>query len=541
MNELSYCCKNHPNEYEVKYNTVDYFLDRYDEEEGNKECMIFYDSCMRRSSLTRSQWSNQSLQFAYNLFGKGKKGDVYCLLLPNRPEFAISFIGLQRLGFNTLLTPRTEFLRLLLNDFKFKGLVTLSSYWKRFSDNKKAQDLSHIILIEDEKLDNVTDNVILYKDLIKECSMKPKLPRVQNDEDLIILTTSGSVGKPKLVQVHQKKYLGNINKALMNSIAGDNVIFSDRPLAYSGGLTLIFGFLSGLQVVMTDYPCSNQGSFTTKDIATIISKENCSRVVLFAYLICDMVNSPNDFRLIAKHAKVILTGGQAICMSTIHHIWEIAPSLPVVEVYASTEMGRAFLKTRTKEDPNPFPVLPAGTEFSIRDENGDILERGEIGEIWVRNKTMMICYFNDPENTSKTLNKNGWIKTGDLALMTDDGNIKFQGRLNDVIKIATLKTYPLPFENVMNNNKCIEICVVLGLPDERLGCHLCLVVKLKKEWIHKETEAHKEIEDYWNENFKSDVEGGVVHTLKKIFFITEWPLTSSTKILRRKLYDMFKI
>ncbi|CAD5124895.1 DgyrCDS13146 [Dimorphilus gyrociliatus] len=455
MENLSYAKGNIPAGYEIKYNTVDYFLDRYDEEEG---------------------------------------------------------------------------------------LVTLSSYWKRFSDNRKAQEISHIILIEDEKLDNVTNNVIFYKDLIKECSVKPKLPRVQNDEDLIILTTSGSVGKPKLVQKSQRGYINfYTNIAKSGSIVYQGVGFSDRPLSYTGGIGYIFSFMNGMKYITTEHSCSNENTVTTKHLADIISTENCTSAVFFGYLLYDMVNDIESFKRLAKSVKVIITSGQEIVMPIIHRLWETFPAIPIIDVYAATETGMIFSRMRTKVNPNPIPSLAVGAELSIRDKNGDVTDRNQIGQIWVRTVSQMKYYLTDPMQTSLTITTSGWLKTADLALITNDGDIVFQGRINDVLKIATLNQYPQPIENKMNTQRCIEISIIIGLPDDRLGTIPCLIVELKKEWRDKRAEARREIENFWNEHFKNDKESGEVFTLSRLLFINKWPLTSSQKILRRELINLCQI
>lgn len=263
MDKLSYLSGKLPNGFEINYNTIDYFLDKFTEDEGKEEAIIFYDCSLNRTSITRSQWSIDSRNFAYNLVDKTEKGEKYCLLLPNRPEFVVSFIGLQRLGINTILTPNIEVAKMIATDVKFNGFVTLNSYWKILKNRKGIKDIPNVILIQDETLEEKRGDEIAYNDLVKENERKPKLPRVQNDEDLIVTITSGSTGKPKLVQGSQRGYMnvfGNIGKTPLSAIFS-GYGFSDRPMSYSAGIIFVFTFMTGMKVVTTEHPCSKESEF----------------------------------------------------------------------------------------------------------------------------------------------------------------------------------------------------------------------------------------------------------------------------------------
>lgn len=282
----------------------------------------------------------------------------------------------------------------------------------------------------------------------------------------------------------------------------------------------------------------HQDTISTKHIAQVISNENCQMALFFGYLLFDMVNSPDDLRLISKHVKFALTSGQKIVMPIVERFWDIVPQLSIIEFYATTETGMIFAKMRTKTNPNPLPRITFGTELSIRDSKGDVVDRNTTGEIWLKSFSQLKYYIQDPMKTSQTITTSGWVKIGDFAYITDDGDIIFQGKNNDQIKIATLIIFPQEIENVLNNQRCVEVSIVVDLPDNRLGSVLALIIKLKKEWIDKQDEARIEIENYFYENFKNNEEAGVLYPLGKLSFIREWPMTSSQKILRRRVREL---
>ena len=118
-------------------------------------------------------------------------------------------------------------------------------------------------------------------------------------------------------------------------------------------------------------------------------------------------------------------------------------------------------------------------EAKIVDENGNELKTGEVGELAVRGDGVMLCYYKNKEATDEVL-KNGWLHTGDVARIDEDGFIYLVDRKKDVIISGGENLYPVEIEDFLNRNTKIKDVAVIGLPDERLGEIAAAVIELKE-------------------------------------------------------------
>ncbi len=119
----------------------------------------------------------------------------------------------------------------------------------------------------------------------------------------------------------------------------------------------------------------------------------------------------------------------------------------------STTSGRAF----------------PGMEVQVVDDDGAALPAGEAGEVWVRGYNVMSGYFNDPEQTAETLTPDGWLRTGDVGVMTDDGYLTITDRKKDMFIVGGFNAYPAEIERLLLGHPEVAQAAVVGVPDERMG------------------------------------------------------------------------
>jgi acyl-CoA synthetase (AMP-forming)/AMP-acid ligase II len=110
-----------------------------------------------------------------------------------------------------------------------------------------------------------------------------------------------------------------------------------------------------------------------------------------------------------------------------------------------------------------------GVEVEVQDEEGNEVPRGDAGEIMVRGYNVMQGYFNDEEKTAETITDEGWLHTGDIGVMDDDGNVNITDRKKDMYIVGGFNAYPAEIENLILENEDIVHVAVIGVPDERLG------------------------------------------------------------------------
>ena len=131
-----------------------------------------------------------------------------------------------------------------------------------------------------------------------------------------------------------------------------------------------------------------------------------------------------------------------------------------------------------------------GWESKIIDENGDPVQRGEVGELCVKGPGVMTCYYNDPEATAAVL-KDGWLLTGDMAREDEDGFVFLVDRKKDVIITGGENLYPVQIEDFIRSNPKVKDVAVIGLPDKRLGEIAAAIISIKEECTCSEEEMAK--------------------------------------------------
>ena len=192
--------------------------------------------------------------------------------------------------------------------------------------------------------------------------------------------------------------------------------------------------------------------------------------------------------------------------------------------FGMTETSPVSFQTR-KYDPEEKRVCTVGTvhphvEACVVDpDTEECVERGVPGELWVRGYSVMSGYWNNPIATSSTINDQGWCRTGDLAVLDDDGYCKIVGRLKDVVIRGGENLYPREIEDFLHENPDVIDVQVFGVPDVRMGEQLCAWVKLRhgtgasttavRQWCVGKISKHK-IPKYWkevNNEFPTTVSG----------------------------------
>ena len=158
-----------------------------------------------------------------------------------------------------------------------------------------------------------------------------------------------------------------------------------------------------------------------------------------------------------------------------------AVGVRVQRLYGSTEMlaatwhpADAALGRRMHPDGHPVPNV----DVEIRDVSGRLCGRGETGEIYARSPGTAVGYFDDPERTSATFVADGWIRSGDLGVFDDDGDLRVVGRVKEIVIRGGLNISPREIEDMLMAFEEVERAAVVGLPDARLGERCCACVVL---------------------------------------------------------------
>ena len=223
-----------------------------------------------------------------------------------------------------------------------------------------------------------------------------------------------------------------------------------------------------------------------------------------------------------------LGGGMAVQKAVAEH-WKEVTGIPLIEAYGLTETSpAACINPVTLEAYNGYIGLPiSSTEGAIKGENGEFLPVGEAGELCIRGPQVMKGYWQRPEATEEVIDADGWLHTGDIAIMTEDGFFKIVDRKKDMIIVSGFNVYPNEIEDVLAlHPKVLEVAAI-GVPDEKSGEAVSLFVVKKDPTLTKE-----EVIAYCKENLTG------YKRPRYIEFMEDLPKSNVGKILRRELRDL---
>ncbi|NNL96085.1 MAG: AMP-binding protein, partial [Xanthomonadales bacterium] len=223
--------------------------------------------------------------------------------------------------------------------------------------------------------------------------------------------------------------------------------------------------------------------------------------------------------------NLTLGGGMAVQRSVAEE-WKKVTGITLVEAYGLTETSpAACINPMTLEDYNGCIGLPiSSTECMIMGEDGRALPPGEPGELCVRGPQVMKGYWQRPKETAETITPDGWLKTGDIALMTPDGYFKIVDRKKDMILVSGFNVYPNEIEDVIASHPKVLEVAAIGVADEHSGEIVKICVVAKDKSLTKE-----ELKDFAGENLTG------YKRPKIIEFFDELPKSNVGKILRKDL------
>ncbi len=243
-----------------------------------------------------------------------------------------------------------------------------------------------------------------------------------------------------------------------------------------------------------------------------------------------LVNHPEFRKLDFSQLRISNGGGMAV-QEAVAKEWFELTGCPIIEGYGLSETSPSATcnpATATKFSGNIGIPLPS-TEIVILDEDGNRLPNGEPGEIAIRGPQVMAGYWQRPDETAKVMTADGFFKSGDIGVMTDDGYTKIVDRKKDMILVSGFNVFPNEVEGVVQNHEKVLECAAVGVPDAKSGEAVKLFVVKKSPDL---TEA--ELRQYCKEQLTG------YKRPTHIEFRDELPKTNVGKILRRELRDEIK-
>jgi O-succinylbenzoate-CoA ligase len=482
------------------------------------------------SRITYREMDDRVNRLANALIGLGlKKGGHVTILAENTYKYMEVYFGAAKVGLS--VTP----LNFRLSDAELTYIVNDSEATIYFAGEKLEE--RSLSLRNDLKgikhwisLDKNTDGYIFYEDLLKGASNADPLIEVDENDMAILMYTGGTTGLPKGVMLSHR----NILTSMYGMIIGFSFTLKDTtcfvlPLFHISLWPVLCLLMLGGRVVILRRP-------DIGEMLGVIQGEKCTHIVLVPTVLTWLVDDPRSNEFDLSSLRLITYAGSPMpievlkrCVQKFGNIFTqgygLTEAAPLVTVLLKEDHVLEGPKTKLLSSAGKVG-LPV--EARIVDENDTSLKPGQVGEIAIRGKNIMMGYWRNPELTAATL-RGGWLHTGDMGMIDEDGYIYLVDRKADMIITGGENVYPKETEDVLYAHPAIKECAVVSSPDDRWGERVQAVVVLKAGQTVTEEELIS--------HCKSKLAG--YKCPKKIEFWDDLPKTPIGKILRKDVKKHF--
>lgn len=439
--------------------------------------------------MTYRQLDESITRFAGALHDMGvRKGDRVAIMLPNCPQFAVAFFGAARIGatvvnFNPTYT--SPEIKHQLVDSGAETIVIFNLAYKRFKAIQAETPTKRVIVTyihdavsfpfnlivkrrqqkEAEWAAPETGNGVYHmKELLAAGKSAPKV-EVSPDDVALFQYTGGTTGVPKAAMLTHRNITANVFqiKAWMpRGEVGKEKLLAAIPFFHVYGMTtaLIYGLHMGGELDVTPNPRLIQL------LMDIIMREGVTIFPGVPAMYSAIINHKELAHYNLRSIKACISGSAPLHMSVQEKFGELTGGR-LVEGYGLTEAAPVThcnpVFGRRKEGSIGIPFPDVEARIVSLDTNLD-QPAGEPGELWVRGPQVMAGYWQKPEETAKTKTADGWLQTGDIAIMDEEGYFKIVDRKKELILVGGFNVYPRDVEEVLTSHPAIAEAIVIGIP-----------------------------------------------------------------------------
>jgi len=465
------------------------------------------------------------------------KGDAVGIMSGNCPEFLFCYLGVLETGailvpINPLLT-ESDVTHIVRETGSMKVIFAHKANYRIIKRTRKKVEVPHVILIA---TDESKDEAVILDDFIKDKAAKAPDVDIDPSKDIAaLLFTGGTTGLPKGVMLTHTNLVFNALQASISSYSsfeeieameGKEVNLSVLPLCHAMGFTILNIMLSGAMMLMM-FP------FDPAEVMKAIEKYRIKILVAVPVMYQMIINHP-DFTERDLSSLETARSGSAALAPDLARRWEDVVGFKVSQAYGLTEvtmMSHASEPWLPEIISESIGVPSIDTDAIIADpETLEELKPGEVGEILIKGPQVMQGYWKSPEATAQDI-VNGWLRTGDLARMDENGYFYIEGRTKDMIKYKSYKIMSKEVEEKLMDHPAILEVGVVGVPDPNIGETIKAFVVLNKEYRDKGITDRDIIE--WSKDKLA-----AYKYPRQVEFIKALPRTAVGKIFRRKLREM---
>jgi acetyl-CoA synthetase len=515
-----------PNHYNIGVDICDKWA-----HQPNRLALIYESDAGKTQRHTFRDLKRLSNRLANGLKAMGiRRGDRVGILLPQRPETAISHIGLYKLG--AIAIPLftlfgTDALAYRLENSQASGVITDAANLPKILAIRDTLPQLRVIIVTDG---DAPEGVALFQDLLDRGSDAFTPVQTRADDPALIIYTSGTTGPPKGALHAHRVLLGHLPGVEFPHNffpRQDDRFWTPADWAWIGGLidVLFPSWHHGISVV-----AHRARKFDPEEAFHLLAKHRIRNAFMppTALKLMRQVPEPtvrHDFNM-----RTIGSGGETLGEELLDWGRRVM-GVTINEFYGQTECNlvvgncSAVMPIRPGSMGRPIP----GHTVAVVDEDGHPLPAGSVGEIAVRSPVPVIFleYWKNPEATRKKI-INDWSLTGDLARMDDDGYLWFVGRKDDLITSSGYRIGPAEIEDCIMKHPAVSMVAVIGRPDP-LRTEIVKAFIVLREESSASAETAREIQQFVKERLAAH------EYPREIEFTDSLPMTATGKIMRREL------
>ncbi|HUQ33624.1 MAG TPA: 4-coumarate--CoA ligase family protein [Pyrinomonadaceae bacterium] len=470
--------------------------------------------------LTYKDLNEMVRRVAAGLAERGfKKGDVFAILCPNLPEYAVAFLAVAMLGgINTTINPMytAEEIAYQLGDARAKYLLTIPQLMDKAREACEAAEVQEIFVVGEAAGANRFAHLLQSDGQVPETEINPR-------EDIVALPySSGTTGVAKGVMLTHYNMVANLYQLEEHDRTSErDTLLAILPFFHIYGMNVIMntGLFKGATIV-------TMPRFEMEQFLNAMQSYKVTRAHLVPPIILALAKQPvvDDYDL--SNLEIIMSGAAPLggnlsraCTERLNCVikqgYGLTETSPVThmcsEVPAEIKCGSIG------------QCIPSTTCKIVDLETGAELGTGQEGELWIQGPQVMKGYLNRPEATAHTVDPEGWLHTGDIGYADEEGHFFIVDRAKELIKYKGFQVAPAELEAVLLSHPRIADAAVIPLPDEEAG-------EVPKAFVVLKGEAEaEEIKEYVSERVAP------YKKIRQLEFIEQIPKSPSGKILRRVL------
>ena len=476
------------------------------------------------------------------------KDSKVAIMLPNLLTYPVALFGSYLAGATVInINPlfKSREIENTLNDSKAETIIVLDRFISELEPIVKNTLIKNIIVCKVTDLlspamsalvktvvffkgpkISLNSDYLLFSDGLKNSYIRRNV--VLEKEDIALLQyTGGTTGKSKAAVLTHGNILANIEQ--LNMWVGPIVTPGKESIITALPLYHIFSFTVNL---LYFYSIGSNNILVTnpRDLKSFVNtlKKNKFTVITGVNTLFNLLLTSSSFKKINFSALKFTVGGGMSVLSSTAKKWKKITGVNITQGYGLTETAPIVSVNIISEPFNGMigPPMPS-TDISIRDEKNNELSINQEGELCVKGPQVMSEYWNNPEETKNSFTDDGFFKTGDIAIINENGSLKIVDRKKDMIISSGFNVYPNEIEDYVSQHPDVRECGVIGVNDSNRGESIRL-------FIVKEKKSLREIEviDFCKKGL------AIYKIPKKVIFIDEIPKNNVGKILRRKLREI---